>query len=174
MLISFFPRSSEKKIEILIYVIYVSIIIIRRRIKMLNHPEFYLLVQQEHNRDFMHTVENICLCGISALIAFGGVMMSYNLFFYADGISKYLWITLWSYLTMKNKWIDLIMIGISIICSGVIILSMKGIADVVENGIIKLKNEIKKKDERIRELETKLEALELEQKNEIKVEKGEC
>jgi hypothetical protein len=37
-------------------------------------------------------------------------------------------------------------------------------AEVLESGFIKLKNEIKKKDERIRELEAKLEDLELKKK----------
>jgi predicted RNase H-like nuclease (RuvC/YqgF family) len=48
------------------------------------------------------------------------------------------------------------------------VMAMKGMADVLDNGITKLKNELKKKDERIRELEAKLE-----EKKEIKIEKWE-
>ncbi len=169
----------EKKIEILIYIRAVSIIIIRRRIKMFN-PEFrYLLVQEERNGEIMPIIDNhiiaaICVCGVNAVVACGALMAAYKLFLYAGGMSKYLWTALWNSLTPGNQWLDLAIIVSSLICSVVMVMAMRGMADVLDSGFIKLKNEIKKKDERIRELEAKLEELELEKKKEIKMEKDEC
>lgn len=173
MPIPFFPRPAKKKIEMLICVRDVGIIITRRRIKMFNNPEFYLLFQQEPNGVIMPAIDNICLFVIHSLVGFGGVMALYKLLFYAGGISKYFWTALWNSLTPGNQWLDLAIIGTTIICGVVMVLAIKGMAEVLESGFIKLKNEIKKKDERIRELEAKLEDLELKKKKEIKIEKGE-
>ena len=143
------------------------------------NPEFrYLLVQEERNGDMMpiidkHIVAAICVCGMNALVVCGALMAAYKLFLYTGDMSKYLWSALWNSLTPGNQWLDLAFIVTSIISGVVMVMSMKGIADVLDNGITKLKNELKKKDERIRELEAKLEDLELKKKKEIKIEKGE-
>jgi hypothetical protein len=136
------------------------------------NPEFrYLLVQEERNGNMMpiidkHIVAAICVCGMNALVVCGALMAAYKLFLYTGDMSKYLWSALWNSLTPGNQWLDLAIIVTSIISGVVMVMSMKGIADVLDNGITKLKNELKKKDERIRELEAKLETkLEVEQKN---------
>jgi|688.fasta_scaffold485223_1 hypothetical protein len=127
------------------------------------NPEFrYLLVQEEPNDEFMPIIDNhiiaaICVCGVNAVVACGALMAAYKLFLYAGGMSKYLWTALWNSLTPGNQWLDLAIIISSLICSVVMVMAMRGMADVLDSGFIKLKNEIKKKDERIKELEAKLE-----------------
>jgi len=143
------------------------------------NPEFrYLLDQEERNGDMMpmigkHIIAAICVCGMNALVACGALLTAYKLFLYTGDMSKYLWTTLWNSLTPGNQWLDLAIIVTSIISGVVMVLAMKSMADVLDNGFIKLKNELKKKDEKIRELEAKLEELELEKKKEIKVQQDE-
>jgi hypothetical protein len=145
------------------------------------NPEFRYLLDQEENDGVMimmpiidkHIIAAICVCGLNALVACGAIMAAYKVFLYTGYMSKYLWTQLWNSLTPGNQWIDLAVIISSIICSGVMVMAMKGMADVLDNGFIKLKNELKKKDERIRELEAKLELEKKEGKKEEKYDEEE-
>jgi uncharacterized membrane protein (DUF106 family) len=139
------------------------------------NPEFrYLLVQEENDNEMMpiidkHIISAICVCSMNALFGCGALVAVYQLFKYSSFITKYLWTALWNSLTPGKQWLDLAIIVSSIISGVVMVLAMKGMADVLDNGFRKLKNEINKKEERIRELEAKLEELELEKKKEINV-----
>ena len=134
------------------------------------NPELrYLLVQEENDNemrpmlDMAHIISVICVCSMNALLfVCGAVVVVYELFKYSNFITKYLWKALWNSLTPGNQWLDIAIILSSIISGVVIVLAMKCMTDLLDNGFRKLKNEINKKDERIRELEAKLEELELE------------
>lgn len=139
------------------------------------NPEFrYLLFQEERNVAMMpiiykYIMVTICVCGINAAVVCRALITSYKLFFNViSDISTYLCSTLWNCLTPGNEWFDLAIIILSSICSIVMVFTMKGMADILDNKFVKLKTEIKnlkteikKRNERIRELEVKVEEFEL-------------
>lgn len=130
------------------------------------NPEFrYLLVQEERNGEMMpfidpHVFGAIFVCGTNGLVLGSIVWIAYKLFGYSGTAAKYFWTALWNSLTPGNEWLDLAII-ISTLISGIVMMfALKGMGDVLDKGFTKLKNEINKKDERIRELEAKIASLE--------------
>lgn len=152
----------KKKIEILIYIRFVSIIVY---LKMFN-PEFrYLLVQEERNGEMMpfidpHVFSAIFICGTNGIVLCAIGWIVYKLFGYYGRTAKYLWVALWNSLTPGHEWFDLVLILSTLITGIVMFFALKGMGDVLDKGFIKLKHEINKKDERIRELEAKIASLE--------------
>jgi hypothetical protein len=129
-------------------------------------PEFrYLLVQEERNGDMMPLIDKQVFADIFVYCAnFLGLcsigLIAYKLFGYSVTASKYVWTALWNSLTPGQQWLEIALIASSIVCATVMFLALKGMMEVLDNGFTKLKNEINKKDERIRELEAKISSLE--------------
>jgi hypothetical protein len=133
------------------------------------NPEFrYLLVQEENNNVMMPFINNdiiitifIFICaGINVLAISTIFWMSYKLFGYSSLITKFIWTALWHSLTPGNQWLEIALLVSSIIAAYFMIIAFKGIEEIIDSGFTKLKNEINKKDEKIKELEAKLLSLE--------------
>lgn len=130
------------------------------------NPELrYVLVQEERNGEMMpfidpHVFAAIFVCGTNVLVLGSLSWVTYKLFGYSGIAAKYIWTALWNSLTPGNEWLDLTLIISTLISGIVMFFALKGMGDVLDKGFTKLKNEINKKDERIRELEAKIASLE--------------
>lgn len=133
---------------------------------MFNH-EFrylYLLIQEERN----HIVAAICVCSINAFVICLIAISEFKVISYTGVISKYVWSALWNLLTPRQQWLELTLIISSIAYAVMIFIAFEGILNIIDKNFEKIKAEIAKKDERIRELESKLM-----ETNELKTEKVE-
>jgi hypothetical protein len=72
-------------------------------------------------------------------------------------VSKYVLEFLSNSLTSRNELTELLLIFISLVASGIMFYTMKCLADLLDNGFAKLKNEIQIKNNRIKELEDELQ-----------------
>ena len=90
------------------------------------------------------------------LMASIAMIIIYNLFSYNLIAMKYICSYIWNMLTPGNELLDLLLIGSTIAAGITIFMLLKAITDIMDEAIIKLKNEMKKKDDRIRELEQEL------------------
>ncbi len=141
------------------------------------NPEFrYLLIQEERNGDMIpiidkHIIAAICVCGINAFVIGLIAISAFKVFSYAGVISKYIWIALWNTLTPGQQWLELALIVSSIASAAMMFMAFEGMSNIIDKNFEKIKAEVAKKDERIKELEAKLmETSELETE---KVEKAE-
>jgi hypothetical protein len=130
------------------------------------NPEFrYILVQEQHNGEMLplvppYVISALFVCITNLVSVCSVVWFVYKLFGYSGSAAKYIWTALWNSLTPGNELLDLAIIISTIISGIVMIFALKGMGDVLDNGFTKLKDEINKKDERIRELEAKIASLE--------------
>lgn len=126
------------------------------------NPEFrYLLAQDERNGQMMplidpHVFTALFVCGINGIALATTCFLLYNVSDYVSIPVKNLLTPLWNSLTPGNELVEMTIIISSIICSVTLLVLVRSVADVLESGFTKLRNEIKEKDERIRELEEEL------------------
>ena len=126
------------------------------------NPEFrYLLIQEERNGDMMpiidkHIIAAICVCGINAFVIGLIAISAFKIFSYSGIISKYIWVALWNLLTPGQQWLELAFIVSSIVAAVMMFMVFEGMSNIIDKNFEKIKAEIAKKDERIRELEAKL------------------
>jgi hypothetical protein len=144
------------------------------------NPEFrYLLIQEERNGDMMpiidkHIIAAICVCGINAFIIGLIAISAFKVFSYAGVMSKYIWTALWNSLTPGHQWLELAVIVSSIVAAVMMFMAFEGMSNIIDKNFEKIKAEIAKKDERIKELEAKLmETSDLETEKTEKVEEDE-
>lgn len=126
------------------------------------NPEFrYLLNEDEHNGEIKpfiepHVFAAIYVCVTNIFVVSIALVATYNLFDYVTIGVKHLCSYLWNnMLTHRYKWIDILLIVNSLLtflCGFV----LNCITDVMIEKYIKLKTELKKKEERIKELESQL------------------
>ena len=126
------------------------------------NPEFRIMFTQEAgNGDFpfedQHIVASITICAINALCFVSLGWIGYKMMLLGAQLSKYVLEFLSNSLTPKNELTELLLIFISLAAAGVMFYTMKGLADLLDNGFAKLKNEIQIKDKRIKELEDELQ-----------------
>jgi len=131
----------------------------------------YLFVQEERNGDMMPIIDNHVLSSIFVLVeklcSISVIFwMASKVFGYSIIVAKYIWTTLWNSLTTGNQWLEIGTILTSICLSIVMCLGIQSIGEMLDRGFTKLKDEIKKKDEIIKELEEKV--LYLDEKNSYK------
>lgn len=130
------------------------------------NPELrYVLFQEVGNDEMMQLIDPnifvaICVCGTNGLLLGSIVWILYKILVYSGTAAKYIWLALWKSLTPGNEWLDLALIISTVISGIVMIYALNGMSEVLDRGFTKLKNEINKKDERIRELEAKIVSLE--------------
>ena len=129
------------------------------------NPEFRYLIAQEE--EIMPLIDNhefaaIITCGINVCV-FGSIgWLAYNFFEYNWLAIKYVCSAIWDSLTPAGiQLLDIVLLTVGLTSSIIMYTTIIGIADVLENGFTKLKNELNKKDERIKELESELEAKEI-------------
>jgi phosphotransferase system glucose/maltose/N-acetylglucosamine-specific IIC component len=130
----------------------------------------WLLMQQDRDGDLIPVIDknivaDIWICGINAL-AIGAIgIITYNVFPYASAISGYILTELWNSLTTGQHSMELAVIATSIICALVMFMAFGGITNIIDKIFEKLKDEINKKDEKIRQLEAKLNEQEAKMRN---------
>jgi uncharacterized membrane protein YccC len=130
----------------------------------------WLLMQQDRDGDLIPVIDknivaDIWVCGMNAL-AIGTIgIVAYKVFPYASVISGYILTELLNSLTTEHHRMQLALIATSIICALVIFMAFGGITNIIDKIFEKLKDEINKKDERIRELEAKLNDQEAKNRN---------
>jgi len=130
------------------------------------NPEFrYLLIQEENAGEMLPIINPYIFAGlfvfITNIISFTAVVwLAYKMFIYSGNISKYIWISIWNMLTPGNEWLDILLIGTTIISAVMMFKALIGITDILDAGFTKLKNELRNKDERIKLLEEKLSSIE--------------
>ena len=122
------------------------------------HPEFRILFTHEaHNQllDEINTdiVSVIFVCGFNVCsiltFCFGVYKMISFGFFYVGLLMKFIW----ENLTPGNELLEITIILSSLVVSGLMFSTMKAISDLLDVRFVKLKNDIKMKDEYIEELE---------------------
>ena len=119
----------------------------------------WLLIQQDRDGDLIPVIDkniaiDIWICGINAL-AIGTIgVITYKVFPYVSAILGYMWTALWK--SLNEQQMEWALIEISIICALMMFMAFGGITNIIDKIFEKLKAEINKKDERIRELEAKL------------------
>lgn len=128
------------------------------------NPEFrYLIAPEEEmmlplidNHEFAAIITYCINFGVFGSIGW----LAYKLFEYNWLAIKYIWSSLWDLLT-PSQWIDIVLIILALALatvSGIIMyITLTGIAEVLNDGFTKLKNENNKKNERINALEDELE-----------------
>jgi len=92
-------------------------------------------------------------------------IVAYKVFPYVSAISGYILTELLNSLTTGVHSMELAVIATSIICALVMFMAFGGITNIIDKIFEKLKDEINKKDERIRELEAKLNDQEAKNRN---------
>lgn len=81
---------------------------------------------------------------------------AYKIFSFVGIILRYILTALWNLLTPGQQWVEITLIVCSIISAVMLIVVFEGMSNIIDNNFEKIKAEIIKKDERIRELEAKL------------------
>ena len=114
-----------------------------------------LIVQNNEIVDNPIIDNNMVMCGTYFSISCAAGWFAFNSLVYLKVVAKYVWKLLWNSLTPGNQWIELIIISVTIVSSILLFKLIEGMVDILDDGFVKLKNEIKKKDERIEELELK-------------------
>ena len=138
------------------------------------NPEFrYLLVQEERNGQMMplvdpHVLGAIFVCGINGIAISTICFLLYKFWGYVSIPFKKLLVLLWNSLTPGNELFEIAVIISSIICCALIFFVIQDMAEVLDSGFTKLRNELNKKDERIRELEEQVCLLREEKAKESK------
>lgn len=125
----------------------------------------YLLIEEDRDGQMMpiiepHTFASVFVCGLNGLALAVICFVLYTLSDYIYDTVKYLW----NSLTAEHQLIEITIILLTIIGVIIIVSAFKGIIDILDGSITKLKNENKKKDEQIRELENQLSALGVKKK----------
>ena len=118
-------------------------------------------MQQDRDGDLIPVIDknivaDIWVCGMNALFIGVAGIAAYKIFPFVFGISRYIWTALWNSLTTGQHSMELALIATSIVCALVMFMAFGGITNIIDKIFEKLKEEINKKDERIRELEAKL------------------
>lgn len=149
----------------LIRLINISILFTTNNIKMYN-PEIRYLFQEEEVEVneimpliYPEFIEEIYKYTSNILVGFAtmvGMIALYKQLSYTGIGTQYICSYIWSMLSPGNEWLDLLLIITSIAAGIMIFIALNGITDILDKGFIKLKDEIKKKDQRIKELEEKL------------------
>ena len=126
------------------------------------NPEFRIMFTQEAgNGDFPfedhHAIASITICAINALCLVSLGWIGYKMLLLGAQVSKYVLEFLSNSLTPRNELMELLLIVISLAAAGIMFYTMKGLADLLDNGFAKLKNEIQIKNNRIKELEDELQ-----------------
>lgn len=138
------------------------------------NPEFRYLIVQEHEEmiPFIYNYElaAIITCGLNFGVFASIGWLVFNFFEYIKHICS----VIWNSLPPGYQLLDIVLLTLGIASCIVMCRTIIGIADVFDNGFTKLKNEINKKDERIKELEAELEANEINMKELKKVDKKMC
>lgn len=130
------------------------------------YPELrYLVFPEERNdernddmiqfNDKQHVLTTIFVFVLASISWF-----TYKLFVYSGTPAKYLLTALWHSITSWNDLLDLAIIISTLILGIGIIFVLKCTIELLDKVFIKLKNDLNKKDERIRELEAKIKSLE--------------
>ena len=117
-------------------------------IKMINADLRYFVVQNnEVNNEMIPIIDNnLVLCGTHFSISCVACWFIFNSLIYLKIIAKYVWKLLWNSLTPSRQLFELTVISV-IIVSGILLLNfIQGMSDVLDDGFVKLKNEIRKKD----------------------------
>jgi len=126
------------------------------------NPEFRIMFTQEPGNDVFpfadqHVIASITICAINALCFVSLGWIVYNILLLCSDLAKYLLAFLLNSLSPGNELTELLFIVISFAAVGFMFYTMKCLADLLDNGLLKLKNEIQIKNNRIKALEDELQ-----------------
>jgi len=122
------------------------------------NPEFRVMFTREaHNEMFPlidnHIVSAIVVCGFNVFCILSLGWIAYKTLYFGAGVAQCVWSLIWESLTPGNELVEITLILSSLVATGIMFSTMKRMADLLDEGFVKLKNEIKAKDEHIKELE---------------------
>lgn len=126
------------------------------------HPEFrYLLTQEERDNEIMPFICGRVFTTIFVKIIYIFALykiwwMAYDIFEYSSIVSNYIWTALWDSLTLENQLFDLVLIVISIVAGISMLITLNEISNSLDREFTKLNDDIKEKNQRIHDLESKL------------------
>ena len=126
------------------------------------NPELRIMFTQEADNGHLpfadqHIVAAVAVCAINALCFVSLGWIVYNILLLCSDVTKYLLTFLLNNLSPGNELTELLLIVISFSAAGFMFYTMKCLADLLDNGFLKLKNEIQNKNNRIKELEDELQ-----------------
>lgn len=123
-------------------------------------PEFRVLFQEVNNAEIFPVIDQylmdiVIYYAVELVLSSLIILVSWRLLVEIDEIVDIdkIWT---SVLTLGNHWLELLLIVSSITVAVLLIMTFIGLSNVIEKSFEKLKVEIEKKDEQIKELELKL------------------
>lgn len=124
------------------------------------NPEFRYLINQEEQNNQMMDLDYIFAGGMIVCVNMIGIVvigsLAYKILEYGVIFTKELVKSIWDTITPANEWLEVILIVTSIASAAILFLSLKGIGDLLDNSLTKMKNLLMEKDTQIKKLEEKL------------------